>query len=112
MNRRPDLQQRYRVVIDGSKALRAGMERVYGEQVEVQRCQVHKRRNVREYLPENCQKDYDRRMRNAYAMNNYAEAKQLGVESGACDAAFDRGKARVICALNICYNPTNTRGWL
>jgi Transposase, Mutator family len=64
------------VVIDGSKALRAGVERVFGEQVEVQRCQIHKRRNVKEYLPENCQKDYDRRMRNAYAMNHYAEAKE------------------------------------
>jgi transposase-like protein len=70
-----DLQRRYLVVIDGSKALRAGVERVFGAQVEVQRCQIHKRRNVKEYLPENCQKDYDRRMRNAYAMNNYAEAK-------------------------------------
>ena len=71
-----DLQRRYLVVIDGSKALRAGVERVFGEQVEVQRCQIHKRRNVKEYLPENCQKDYDRRMRNAYAMNNYADAKE------------------------------------
>ena len=70
-----DMQRRYLVVIDGSKALRAGVERVFGEQVEVQRCQIHKRRNVREYLPENCQKDYDRRMRNAYAMSNYTEAK-------------------------------------
>ena len=39
-------------------------------------CQIHKRRNVKEYRPENCQQDYDRRMRNAYAMNNYAEAKE------------------------------------
>src|SRR5271157_6547595 len=62
--------------MDGSKALRAGVERVFGDQVEVQRCQIHKRRNVQEYLPENCQKDYDRRMRNAYAMSNYAEAKE------------------------------------
>jgi putative transposase len=68
-----DLQRRYLVVIDGSKALRGGVERVFGEQVEVQRCQIHKRRNGKEYLPENCQKDYDRRMRNAYAMNNYAK---------------------------------------
>jgi putative transposase len=70
-----DVQRRYLVVIDGSKALRAGVERVFGDRVEVQRCQIHKRRNVREYLPENCQKDYDRRMRNAYAMSNYTEAK-------------------------------------
>ena len=42
-----DLQRRYLVVIDGSKALRAGVERVFGAQVEVQRCQIHKRRNVK-----------------------------------------------------------------
>ena len=46
-----DRQRRYLVVIDGSKALRAGVERVFGDQVEVQRCQIHKRRNVKEYLP-------------------------------------------------------------
>ena len=71
-----DLKRRYLVVIDGSKALRSGVERVFGQQVEVQRCQIHKRRNVKEYLPENCQKDYDRRMRNAYAINNDVEAKE------------------------------------
>jgi transposase-like protein len=70
-----DLGRRYLVVIDGSKALRADVERVFGEQVEVQRSQIHKRRNVREYLPENCQKDYDRRMRNAYATSKCAKAK-------------------------------------
>jgi putative transposase len=71
-----DVQRRYLVVIDGSKALRAGVECVFGERVEVQRCQIHKQRNVKEYLPENCQRDYDRRMRNAYAMNSYADAKE------------------------------------
>ena len=75
LDRGLDPKRRYLVVMDGSKALRAGVERVFG-QVEVQRCQIHKRRNVKEYLPENCQKDYDRRMRNAYAMNNYAEAQE------------------------------------
>jgi putative transposase len=49
-----DLQRRYLVVMDGSKALRADVERVFGDQVEVQCCQIHKRRNVQEYLPENC----------------------------------------------------------
>jgi hypothetical protein len=63
------MRRRYLVVIDGSKTLRAGVERVFGAQVEVQRCQIQ------EYLPENCQKDYDRRMRNAYAMSSYTYAK-------------------------------------
>jgi putative transposase len=68
-------ERRYLFVIDGAKALRAAIERVFGERAEVQRCQLHKRRNVAEYLPKGAQGDYDRRIRNAYAMTGYAEAK-------------------------------------
>lgn len=70
---KPD--RRYLFVVDGARALRAGIEKVFGERAEVQRCQIHKRRNVKDHLPENCQKDYDRRIRNAYAMTGYAEAQ-------------------------------------
>jgi Transposase, Mutator family len=48
---------------------------VFGGRAEVQRCQLHERRNVAEYLPKNAQGDYDHRIRNAYALTNYAEAK-------------------------------------
>ena len=68
-------ERRYLFVIDGAKALRAAIERVFGNRAEVQRCQLHKRRNVKDYLPKNAQGDYDRRIRNAYAMTSYAEAK-------------------------------------
>jgi transposase-like protein len=72
-------ERRYLFVIDGAKALRAGIERVFGERAEVQRCQIHKRRNVKEHLPKNAQGDTDRRIRNAYALTGYAEAKaELG----------------------------------
>lgn len=67
--------RRYLFVIDGAKALRAGLARVFGEHAEVQRCQIHKRRNVKEHLPQNVQHDYDRRIRNAYALTEYAAAK-------------------------------------
>jgi hypothetical protein len=70
-----DPERSYSFVIDGAKALRAGIERVFGERAEVQRCQIHKRRNVAEHLPKNAQGDYDRRIRNAYAMTEYAAAK-------------------------------------
>ena len=70
-----DPERRYLFVIDGAKALRAGIERVFGERAEVQRCQIHKRRNVKDHLPKNAQGDYDRRIRNAYAMAEYAAAK-------------------------------------
>jgi len=39
-------------VIDGSKAIRAAIEQVYGGQALVQRCRAHKLRNVTERLPE------------------------------------------------------------
>ncbi len=38
------------VVIDGSKALAAGVRRVFGRHAGVQRCTLHKRRNLKDYL--------------------------------------------------------------
>ena len=70
-----DPERRYLFVIDGAKALRAAIDRVFGDRAEVQRCQIHKRRNVKEHLPKQAQGDTDRRIRNAYALTQYAEAK-------------------------------------
>jgi transposase-like protein len=39
-------------VIDGAKALRAGIDAVYGAENPVQRCRNHKIRNVLDYLPQ------------------------------------------------------------
>jgi transposase-like protein len=39
-------------VVDGGKALAAGLKAVFGNMVAIQRCQIHKRRNVIEHLPE------------------------------------------------------------
>lgn len=39
-------------VLDGSKALAAGVKRVWGRQAFIQRCQVHKKRNVMAHVPE------------------------------------------------------------
>ena len=70
-----DPQRRYLVVLDGSKALRAAVEKVFGHNLEVQRCQLHKIRNVLDHLPEDCRPDWRRRLRNAYAMASYTGAK-------------------------------------
>ncbi|OIQ59592.1 transposase, mutator family [Moorella thermoacetica] len=40
------------VVIDGSKALAAAVKDAFGNQAFIQRCRVHKKRNVLEHLPE------------------------------------------------------------
>ena len=39
-------------VIDGSKALKKALEATFGDNVLIQRCQVHKKRNIQGYLPE------------------------------------------------------------
>jgi transposase-like protein len=46
-----DPQQRRLFVIDGSKAIRAAINAVFGAQQPVQRCRAHKLRNVLDYLP-------------------------------------------------------------
>ena len=46
-----DPQQRYLFVIDGSKALRAAIDEIFGDRAHVQRCRTHKLRNVLERLP-------------------------------------------------------------
>jgi len=63
-------------VLDGSKALRAAVRRHAGEAACIQRCQVHKRRNVIEHLPEEHRQAVKRKLQNAYAMAEYADAKR------------------------------------
>jgi putative transposase len=40
------------VVMDGAKALAAGVREVFGDKALVQRCTLHKRRNVADHLPD------------------------------------------------------------
>ena len=63
-----DPKQRRLFVIDGSKALRAAIERVFGERVAVQRCRTHKLRNVREHLPRHLQAQVTSAMRAAFRL--------------------------------------------
>ncbi len=54
------------VVIDGSKALYAGVKKVFGDYCLIQRCQLHKRRNVTEYLPKDKRGLYDKKILRAF----------------------------------------------
>jgi putative transposase len=49
-------------VIDGAKALAAGVKKVFGAQALVQRCTLHKRRNVAGHLPKELAGSVDRRL--------------------------------------------------
>jgi len=65
------------IVLDGSKALRKAVRQTFGDRSPVQRCQIHKRRNVKELLPKEYQRSVDQRMRSAYGMKDYDQAKAL-----------------------------------
>lgn len=65
-------------IIDGSPALRAAIRDVYGVRGVVQRCQVHKVRNVISHLPDNKHGQVERVMRQAYrAASSKTAKKQL-----------------------------------
>ena len=63
-------------VLDGGKALAAAVRKHAGEAAFIQRCQVHKKRNVVDHLPDEHKADVRRKMQNAYAMADYADAKR------------------------------------
>jgi len=63
-------------VLDGGKALAAAVRKHAGEAALIQRCQVHKKRNVVDHLPDEHKADVRRKMQNAYAMAEYADAKR------------------------------------
>src|ERR1035438_7518157 len=63
-------------ILDGGKALHAAVRRHAGEAAFIQRCQVHKKRNVVDHLPDEHKAEVKRKLQNAYAMTVYADAKR------------------------------------
>ena len=60
-------------VLDGGKALAAAVRRHVGEAALIQRCQVHKRRNVVDHLPQEHKSAVKKKLQNAYAMTRSLE---------------------------------------
>jgi len=56
-------------VIDGSKALRSGIEQLCGKDAKVQRCRIHKIRNVSERLPKDRAEQVRWLMKQAFKMD-------------------------------------------
>ena len=54
------------IVLDGAKALSAAVREVFGAQAVIQRCTLHKRRNVAEHLPEKEQPWVDAKLIRAF----------------------------------------------
>jgi putative transposase len=77
----PDRPRLY--VLDGGKALHKAVLDAFGRNAIIQRCQVHKKRNVLSYLPESAQANVSIALTMAYREFDYetAKSKLLGVAS-------------------------------
>jgi transposase-like protein len=60
-------------VIDGAKALAAGIKKVFGDDAVVQRCTLHKRRNVAGHLPKEVAGPIDKRLALIFAQPHAAK---------------------------------------
>ena len=70
-------------IIDGGKGIRKALDDVFGDRAVIQRCQVHKQRNLREHLPEERHAYVLSTMRDAYraASADTARKKLRGLVS-------------------------------
>jgi putative transposase len=76
MNRGLDFAVLRLYILDGGKALHAAVQKYAGESVPIQRCQVHKRRNVLDHLTDEQKPWVARKLNAAYGLEEYAAAKQ------------------------------------
>jgi putative transposase len=79
-------------ILDGGKALHKAVKDVFGKKAVIQRCQVHKKRNVLSQLPESEQANVSIAMTMAYREFEYAKAKS-SLELLASNLAYRYPKA-------------------
>ncbi len=104
-------------IIDGSKALRSAIRSLFGRRALVQRCQVHKVRNVLGHLPNERHADVRTAMREAYKctktdtakrlLNNFARALHKKHPSAA--ASLREGLDETLTVLGLGLSPALTR---
>jgi len=105
------------IVLDGAKALRKAVQMVLGDQGLVQRCRIHKLRNVLDQLPEEKKAQAGWRLRSAWAKQDpkVAEkelrqtAKWLEASWPMAAASLLEGLAETLTVQNLNLPPTLCR---
>ena len=108
-----DFNQPRLYLLDGSKALRTAVIAYAGDAAFIQRCQVHKIRNVAEYLPEAKRHAVKFRMRAAYGMEEAADARnalyklhdELSEENPSAAASLMEGLAETLTLHELRITP-------
>jgi transposase-like protein len=103
VSRGVDPQRKMLFVIDGSKALRAAINAVFGSDQPVQRCRAHKLRNVLGYLPKEQQAQVKSVLRAAWklpAKEGMARVKKLAAW---LDNSYPSAAASLVEGLEECF---------
>jgi len=70
-------QERARLfVIDGAKALTSAIRKMFGSLAEIQRCQIHKRRNILGHLPDRLHENVKAILRETWSLGDARVAKR------------------------------------
>jgi putative transposase len=64
-------------IIDGAKALTTAIRKTFGRHTPIQRCQVHKARNILERLPKPLQASVRKALRQAWELDDAGKAERL-----------------------------------
>ena len=64
-------------IIDGSKALSKAIRAAFGRDAAIQRCQIHKARNIMDRLPKSMHAPVRRVLRHAWEMQDESKAEKL-----------------------------------
>lgn len=64
-------------IVDGAKALSKAIRRTFGSHTPIQRCQIHKARNITERLPKAMQASVRRTLRQAWELDDAEKAQKL-----------------------------------
>jgi transposase-like protein len=101
------------VVLDGAKALQASVREVFGDRAVIQRCQVHKMRNVLEHLPQKRREFVRAALRRAWKAPSSQEgckqlealAKSLNAEHPSAAASLREGAAETVAIIDFALPP-------
>jgi transposase-like protein len=98
---KPDQKRLF--VIDGSKALRAAINAVFGSHQPVQRCRAHKLRNVLDHLPKDQKDQVKSVMRAAWKMDAKAGMARLKKLAEWLERDYPSAAASLLEGLEECF---------
>jgi transposase-like protein len=103
VSRGVDAKRKMLFVIDGSKALRAAINAVFGAQQPVQRCRAHKLRNVMGYLPRDQQAQVKSVLRAAWKLGPKEGMSRVKKLAAWLDNSYPSAASSLLEGLEECF---------